>query len=195
MTLRRAFQTLENRDIDRVEIDGPFLCNRTDAWLGNGYYFWDSLINVAHWWGVEIAGYDENGYIICEALFNLDEARCFNLVDNKEHLELFNRTKKLMIEKGLYEKNKTTVARIINFLKDQVKVFRFEAIRAYGVNSIGYKSDYRNRTKFIYKESRTTSQYLDSSPAMQVCFFTKDSLDLQDFKIVYPPELVDDYVV
>lgn len=195
MNLRRAFQTLENRDIDRVEIDGPFRCNRSDAWLGSGYYFWDTLIDVAHWWGVEIAGYDKNGYIICEAFFNLDEARCFNLVDNKEHLKLLNSTKELMIDEGLYEKDKTTVARIISFIKDQVKAFKYEAIRVYGVNSIGYKSKYGNRTKFVYKESGYSTQYLDSAPAIQICFFNKDSLDLKNFKIVYPAELSDGYVV
>ena len=45
MKLRKAYQTLENRNNpDQIEEQGPFLCNRKSAWLGEGYYFWDSFI-------------------------------------------------------------------------------------------------------------------------------------------------------
>ena len=42
MKLRKAYQTLENRsNPDQIEEQGPFLCRHKNAWLGEGYYFWD----------------------------------------------------------------------------------------------------------------------------------------------------------
>ena len=40
-----GYHTVEDRDNpDEIEADGPFKCTRGDAWLGPGYYFWDSKI-------------------------------------------------------------------------------------------------------------------------------------------------------
>lgn len=193
--MRKAFQTLENRDIDKIEKDGPFKCSKGNAWLGDGYYFWDSFIEVAHWWGTDGAFYKTPGYVICQAFFEFNEEKCFNLVDNPEHLEMFNETKNVLRKEGLYEDNKTTVARIIEFLKRKNKSFNFEAIRAYGVNSIGKNSFYSNRTIFVYKNEKAGFQYLDSTPAIQICFFRKNSLGLNKYKIIYPPEYTDEYLV
>lgn len=193
--MRKAYQTLEDRvNYDYVENFGPFQCNHEKAWLGSGYYFWDSFIENAHWWGAEGACYN-NGYIICESTFELDNFKCFNLVDNPEHLRLFNDTRKLMREKGLYIPNVTTVSRIIQHIKETIKVFRYEAIRVYGINSVSFGSQYSNRTIFKYKKEEKSFQYLDSTPAIQICFYEKKSLGRKDFKIIYPPELCEDYLV
>jgi len=112
MKLRKAYQTLENRNNpDQIEEQGPFLCNRKSAWLGEGYYFWDSFIENAHWWGQE--GY-KNNYVICESTFELDEDKCFNLVDNPEHLKLFEFTKKALIEQQIHN---LIVPRVIEIFK------------------------------------------------------------------------------
>ena len=48
MGWKTIYQTLENRDnADEVERDGPFLCNRKNAWLGTGYYFGDTFVELA----------------------------------------------------------------------------------------------------------------------------------------------------
>lgn len=180
MKLRKAYQTLENRNNpDQIEEQGPFLCNRKSAWLGEGYYFWDSFIENAHWWGQE--GY-KNNYVICESTFELDEDKCFNLVDNPEHLKLFEFTKKALIEQQIHN---LIVPRVIKFLK-QRKNFKYEAIRANGINS---KNE--SRTPFVIKGH----QYLESFPAIQICFFSKKSLNRRGFKIIYPEEYVQGYVV
>ena len=180
MKLRKAYQTLENRNNpDQIEEQGPFLCNRQSAWLGEGYYFWDSFIENAHWWGQE--GY-KNNYVICESTFELDEDKCFNLVDNPEHLKLFEFTKKALIEQQIHN---LIVPRVIEFLK-QRKNFKYEAIRANGINS---KNE--SRTPFVIKGH----QYLESFPAIQICFLTKKSLNRRGFKIIYPEEYMQGYVV
>jgi hypothetical protein len=193
MPIRKAYQTLEDRDIHKIEIEGPFLCTRTNAWLGNGYYFWESFIENAHWWGLEGACY-KHGYVICETHFDLDDNRCFNLVDNPNHLEQFNKTKNFLKEKKLYVDGVTTVARVINYIKE-IDVFNFEAIRVYGISSVGFNSTYSNRTIFVFKNGKRFSQYLDSTPAIQINFFSKNSLNREGFKMIFPPEYTDDYLV
>lgn len=194
MAIKKVYQTLEDRgNPDEVETNGPFLCKRKNAWLGNGYYFWDSFIDNAHWWGSEGAQYI-NGYFICEALYDFDEAFCFNLIDNNEHLKLFNETKEIMYENGLYKPNVTTVARIIEYVKNTLNLFTYEAIRVFGINSKSYNSQYSNRTIF---DRRNNTKYLDSKPAIQICFYSKtcSNLNLRNYKLIYPPEYSEDYLV
>jgi hypothetical protein len=192
LATKTVYQTLEDRgNPDYVENNGPFPCNRNNAWLGNGYYFWDSFIENAHWWGCEGSRFT-NGYFICEAIYDFDETICFNLIDNPQHFQLFNNTKKIMLEKGLYVPNQTTVARIIEHIKNTLKVFKYEAIRVYGINSKSFNSPYSNRTIFDKKHN---TKYLDSLPAIQICFYSKSSLNFRDYTLIYPPEYTDDYLV
>ena len=184
MAIKTVYQTLEDRgNPDHVENNGPFLCNRNNAWLGSGYYFWDSFIENAHWWGCEGAKF-KNGYFICKAVYDFDETICFNLIDNPQHFQLFNDAKKIMEEKGLYVPNQTTVSRIIEHIKNILKIFKFQAIRVYGVNSKSFNSGYSNRSIF----DKHGTKYLDSLPAIQICFYSKSSLNLRDYTLIYPPE-------
>lgn len=192
MAIRTVYQTLEDRDNpDFVEQNGPFKCVRKNAWLGDGYYFWDSFIENAHWWGAEGASYGGR-YMICESTYVLDEERCFNLIDNPLHFEMYNNTKQLMHDKGLFVENVTTVARIIEYIKNTLKLFKYEGIRVYGVNSKSFSSPFSNRTIF---DNNHNTKYLDSIPAIQVCFYSTKSLNLKGFKLIYPPEYNNDYVV
>ena len=181
MKPRKAYQTLENRNNpDKIEEQGPFLCSHKNAWLGKGYYFWDSFIENAHWWGRE--GYKSN-YVICESTFELDEDKCFNLIDNLDHLKSFQFAKLSLQEKQIH--NNPVVPRVIELLKQQ-KSFKYEAIRANGINS-------KNENRTPFKANRP--QYLELSPAIQICFLTKEALNRKDFKIVYPEEYAEGYVV
>ncbi|MCC5920183.1 MAG: hypothetical protein LAT68_07900 [Cyclobacteriaceae bacterium] len=193
MIVRKAYQTLDNRDIHEIESKGPFLCKRMNAWLGEGYYFWDSFIENAHWWGESGARYN-NGYVICESSYDLDDEKCFNLVDNPSHLDQFNGIKKILVERGLYKVEETTVARVIEFIK-KIGVFNFEAIRVFGINSVGQRSSFSNRTIFVYKGGKNALQYLDSTPAIQINFLSKKGLNRRGFKIVYPLEYTEGYLV
>ena len=189
---RKAYQTLEDRgNANEIENNGPFSCDRKNAWLGRGYYFWDSFINNAHWWGQEGACY-KDGYIICESSFELND-KCFDLYDNPEHIQQFKLALNLMKEKGLFVKNKTTVGRIIEFLKSSNAFFsQYEAIRVCGVNSKGSDSLFIERIPF--KEGKKF-QYLDISSPIQICFIKKEGLNREGFKIVYPSEYSEDYLV
>lgn len=52
MNDKTLYQTVEDRNNpSEIETEGPFLCVRNNAWLGRGYYFWDTFVELAHWWG------------------------------------------------------------------------------------------------------------------------------------------------
>jgi len=191
--LRRVvvYQTLEDRgtDLDKLEANGPYPCNWPNTWLGLGYYFWDSFIKNAHWWGQEIRNYP-NGYIICEAICDFNDSDCCDLVGNTEHLKLFHDAYEFLKQKGLAD-SKTTVGRVIQYLKEDVKTFKYSATRALGFRSKNFHSKFSFTLPF--EESKPA--YLDFTPAIQICFYSKTSLNLRDYKIKYPPEYSEDYLV
>ncbi len=45
----------------------PHWSEDSNAWLGKGYYFWDSTVNMAHWWGKLRFNGD---YSICKSSFD-----------------------------------------------------------------------------------------------------------------------------
>lgn len=190
MATKKVYQTLEDRDNpNEIEKNGPFKCRRNNAWMGEGYYFWESFIDNAHWWGKECNSF-EDGYVICEAIYTEDEEKCFNLIDNPVHIKMFNDTKALMQEKGLYKDGQTTVSRIIEFLRTTLKIFKYEAVRVYGVNSKFYKSNFSNQTIF---DKSHPQKYLDTSLPIQICFYSTSSLNLRNFRIIFPDKYNEDY--
>ena len=76
----------------------------------------------AHWCGQE--GY-KNNYVICESTFELDEDKCFNLVDNPEHLKLFEFTKKALIEQQIHN---LIVPRVIEIFKAAKKLLNMKPL-------------------------------------------------------------------
>ncbi len=191
MTTKKLYQTLEDRndDLDRLESNGPYPCDWENSWLGDGFYFWDSFIDNAHWWGKEIRKYP-NGYIICEAICDYNDITCCDLVGNTEHLLMFYNTYKLLESKGIADET-TTVKRLIHYLKDDIKVFNFEAIRVHGIRSKNYNSSFGLTLNFENKKP----SYLDFIPAIQICLYSKKSLNLRNYKIVYPDNYIDGYLV
>jgi hypothetical protein len=171
------FQTVEDRDnADYIESNAPFICNATNAWLGKGYYFWDTLIQNAHWWGN--VRYGEN-YVIME--YNCDsflEGKCFDLYGNMEHLKHFNEIIDYLNSQNLSTKT-ATVAKVIEYLKDKTDLTSiYDSVRAYGHFSKSVKN-------FIpFEECK--KYYLERLPAVQICLFHKKSLNLGVGRIVYP---------
>ncbi len=191
MPIKIVYQTLEDRstDLNDLEAYGPYACRWENTWLGDGYYFWDSFIKNAHWWGTDIRKYDK-GYIICKAICDYNEEECCDLVGTTAHLQMFYDTYELMKSKGLANSN-TKVKRLIHYLKNDIKKFNFQAIRAYGIRSKTYNSRFSFNLNF---EDRSPA-YMDLLPAIQICFYSKTSLNLRNYRIVFPDEYIDGYVV
>lgn len=96
---RIIYQTVEDRgNPDYVEQHGPFICTNKNAWLGEGYYFWDTIIELAHWWGNLC--YKDSGYIISQSACDDKLEKVFDLVGRPEHLTEMKRCSEIITEKG-----------------------------------------------------------------------------------------------
>lgn len=182
------FQTLLNKENpDYVEEYGPFKCAKPNAWLGHGFYFWDSHIELGHWWG-EVS-YGDN-YIICKAKIFIDKL-CFDLHGNGNHRNEFKAVCNEMINAGMTTRENLLVPQVIEFLKRK-NLFKYEAIRALGTNSVsGTLTDSYiiYRLRFV----RKSSTFMDLQPPVQICLLSKTALSLQNYKVVYPDEFVENY--
>jgi|WetSurMetagenome_2_1015567.scaffolds.fasta_scaffold276741_3 hypothetical protein len=187
MYSKDIYQTLEDRDNpDGIEINGPFKCDRKDAWLGDGYYFWDTFIELAHWWGHK--GYNGN-YIICKSNFKYENDDIFDLVGNTEHIMDFRKIGDYL-RKNVY-KPEISVRYIVDYMKTHVRDFRkYKAIRVNGIDSInGDERMLENRYYF----NKNNNAYLDCMPCIQLCVFSKKNIGGDNFKIVYPEMYCEDY--
>lgn len=185
MKIKTLFQTLQNRDnADYVEENGPFVCNWENTWLGDGYYFWDTFIENAHWWG-EVRY--QNNHFVCSAICDFDTQECFDLVGDTDHMSDFSDSVEFMKSQGLLKKE-STVSTVIRFIKEKVGGFNYQAIRAIGIHSISEHNEDYKKYLFRFKFEVNKKAYLDYKPAIQLCIFERDGLNLRDFKIEYPQE-------
>lgn len=185
MSKKIVYQTLENRGthLRSLEANGPYPCHWENSWLGDGYYFWDTFIENAHWWGKEVRRYP-TGYIICEATCNFNDEECLDLHGNMEQLKQFKDALVLARQNGVINEY-STVKNFLAKLKGELYSFqKFKAIRINGIKSKSYNSIYS--INFLFEENK--NQYLEVIPAIQICFFQKDSLNLKNYRIVFPEE-------
>lgn len=169
------YQTVENRDnADEVEQNAPYMCVNQNAWLGKGYYFWDTFIELAHQWGK--LSYNDN-YFVCKVIGECQEDNVLDLVGNTEQISDIREITKRLEEQY---RNKLTTPFVIEYLKKNTQ-FDYSVIRAYFAHSF---SDLR-----IYHLPVSTDknkiQYLDLCPAIQCCVLNKKILKLP-IEIVYP---------
>lgn len=187
MPRKILFQTVEDRDNpDAVLRDAPFKCDiARDPWLGEGYYFWDTFIELAHWWGWK--GYFGR-YMILQKIIDYSYDDYFDLVGNTDHIRVLERCSTIL-SKEFGQKN-PTVAKVIEYLKGNPKLsFNFKAIRAEGRGSIMYSEELDLKRRLFYKKGK--SAYLDLRPAIQICYFKKQDLVGPPLTIVYPDEYVE----
>ncbi len=178
---RILYQTLEDRhNIDFVRKYGPFKCSRRSAFLGDGYYFWDTNINHAHSWGKS----SYNGsYIIGKIEVPYDTSKVFDLTDPYYLQDLKDAEERL--REAYKFKKRICVRFIIDWLKeDRIFLKRFVAIRASDA-----KIQMNSNNKLFFYDGR--SEYLNMSPRVQICYFSNDSFKSLPFTIVYPDKYLD----
>ncbi|QPH38684.1 hypothetical protein [Pedobacter endophyticus] len=177
MSLRTVYQTLKDRNNnDEVVAHGPYLCNKSNAWLHEGYYFWEEFIEPAHHWGKTWCA---KKYIITRGDCLIFEHQLFDLVGNLHHIRLLKETVEFLKGEGLVTEE-TTVAHIIDFLKKE-GVFGYLATRAHTTDSFRkkYKLD-------VLKYEVDKETVLVMNPAVQICIYDLDSTLFSEFRIVYP---------
>lgn len=92
-----------------------------------------------------------------------------------------------LIEKYQDKDKQITVSFIFEFLKS-IDAFSYKAIRACGIGSFPNLSI---RISFVPFHQA----FIESIPAWQVCILNKASIKKDSYRIVYPDEYSQDYVV
>lgn len=175
------YQTLEDRDNDEeVQEHGPYWCDLYEAdgkkkegikepWLGSGYYFWDTLIEDAHWWGRTI--YPKKGYIVCQSQYDSHSPLLFDLVGNVSHSREFFECAEVI--KSNSKGQKRAFSQVLAYLKQHAD-FRYKAIRAQP-----------HPRKFVSANIYFPGggKELEKLDEVQICFFDK-SLFIAPFEIV-----------
>lgn len=179
------YQTLEDKsNVDYVEGNGPFICNRANAWLGIGYYYWDTFVDNAHLWGKKIYNIKHKDYIICLSKFEFNNKNIYDL-DSPNILLEFKILEERLSE--IYPGKNITVAMVLEQLK-RSKEFTYKAIRARAVNDMNGINP-----KIPFKVGHIA--YLDTSPHIQVCILDKTFVGKDNFKVIFPLEYSEGYAI
>jgi hypothetical protein len=165
-----GYHTLEDRDnFELIEQNGPILCVRNDAWLGIGYYFWDTNIDWGHEWGRKTY----KKYVIFKAIISL--INCYDLVGNVSDKSEFNQILNVLQEK---QKNKNIkVSEVLEYMK-KFTDFNYNTIRS------AHFPDSTTKVSFGGK----FNEFMFSNERVQICVIKKNNLTLQNFKVIYPDE-------
>ena len=112
MAIIVGYHTLEDRENpEEILKSGPKKCFNKTAWLGYGYYFWDTEIKWAHSW------LKDRDYMIFKADIEINE-NTFDLLGNVQHTIDFEKYYKDLNEilKRLKKPN-ATVPQVIDYMK------------------------------------------------------------------------------
>ena len=178
----------------------PIYCSSSDARLGEGYYFWDSAIHAAHWWGR--THYGEN-YLICQSFYDAHSEHYFDLLGDLTHRERLRECADVLREE------KQEVFSIAEVLKVLRKMPGFEeeywAIRAEAVNK---RYSDRKLDIPLHKGNSSPCEETDipfahadrrlvisCSQRVQVCVTNLAFLLEGEYRSVYPEYRDESYVV
>lgn len=186
MEFKKLFHTVrDNNDVDYIENNAPFKSTK-DTWLGEGYYFWENFIELAHWWGRVHCG---GNYIICSTSCVVKDDIILDLYGNFEQLKDFKEYKDVL--QNEYEKP-LNVNFILNHMSKHLKGFKYKVIRAKSENcATGDQYLLSKRIKFIDKYNAV----LNTNPEIQVCIWDKKILTGCNLKVIYPNELREDFII
>lgn len=166
----RAFQTVAHRDVEAIPEKAPFKCERLDAWLGHGYYFWDTNIEWAHQWGKQ--GY-KGQYVItaCDIDLNND---CLDLVGSvKDRMQLQEAADLLRKHLGP-EGEKIVMRSLIELLKDSKKLV---------IKSIRSSHSPSTRNPIYYNQRK--AEHINLADQIQICVIEKKGVILTPIEVVY----------
>lgn len=177
MKSKTLFQTLQLHNVDFVEVNGPFLCDRKDAWLSRGYYFWEH-VDLAHTWG--IFAYS-GSYIIGCLNIEYEEEELLDLMDTNT-LSSFEEAYNMLCEK--YVVRNITVAFVIEYLRKNTKV-SWKAVKSLFNNSFNVKKNPILDKGVPVSDKKKYNQRLDLRPQIQWCILDKSLFEGVPFSICY----------
>ena len=172
--------------------EDPIYCSTCDARLGEGYYFWDSAINAAHWWGRK---HYHGNYIICQSFYDAHSDRYFDLLGNVKHRSVLNECADILRQR---KPDDFSLAEVLELLKCQLPQFKelYWAIRAEAINK-SYP-DRKHDIPLIKGECSLCDEVdipfehggkrlvLSCSQRVQVCVTDLTFLIDREYKSIYP---------
>lgn len=175
---KELYQTVEDRDNpDYVLENGPFKCI-SNAWLGDGYYFWDTFIEYAHWWGEQ--GYNGH-YIVTKYLIDFNQEEIFDLLDPSYIRQLEDYSEIMRDRFGI---SNLTVPRIIKHMQ-QFAGFDYKGVRAESRGCVSHTEENQSFFKRLFFIGKSKA-YLALRPPVQICLFSKELLLSGSDEIVFP---------
>lgn len=179
LTNKKLFQTLADlENPTEVESHGPYKCRRA-PWFGEGYYLWDSFIQLAHWWGR--IGYG-NSYMIGQIEYPYNDEDFFDITgSNIEQLQDFH---ECIIEYFGSLDAKYTIPQVIELMKSRTNLTDvFLGIRGRGKHKMDIPE---NNVPIKYGKSYVYELF----PPIQICFFDNTVLNKYKFRIIHPEKYV-----
>ena len=193
--LTDIYQTLEDRgNYDEIECHGPYYCSLYDSngrlkngtqepWLGEGYYFWDTRIEDAIWWGRTIYNAHYKGYVVCSTCYDQHSPLLFDMMGSIALCEEFGLCAKIVRENCSIKK--VTFPLVLEYMKKQDR-FTYKAIR---VMPYPEKQNLKNCILFPGKKAK-----FEFPNKIQICFFDKTLLN-QPFVIAEKHPFEKEFVV
>jgi hypothetical protein len=175
MPIITGYHTLGNRgNAIEIEMDGPIKAKKIEiAWLGEGYYFWDSDLEWAHFWGNK--NYSAGYYIFCGEIKLGND--CFDLVGSAQLKIEFRKIIEELKSTGYFAPGEVfTVADVIEYLKKYtVFLQKYTAIRVTHIPKSLITIPFGgNRAEFMYVNE-----------PIQICLINLNNLDLETFKLIH----------
>jgi hypothetical protein len=173
MKLINIYQTLENRHNDNeIETHGPFFCTLYDSfgklkkgvkepWLGEGYYFWDTRIEDAKWWGECVYGF--KGYVVCHTQYDQHSDLLYDLVGDCQAFDEFEKCAKLI--KAQRKLTKISFPLVLQYLK-KIREFKYKAIRVWPYHHQETSIEFPGGKLMLHKTEK-----------VQLCFFDNTLLN------------------
>lgn len=75
------------------------------------------------------------------------------------------------------------MSRVLQYLRKEIGVFEFKAIRVQGIFSKSHTSTYFKALPF---QNNRNKPFLDLSPPIQICLYENNALDLRKYRIIFP---------
>jgi hypothetical protein len=163
----------------------PFLAEYNEAegkvpFLGEGYYFWDDNLDLAHHWG---RVHYRNKYLILEADLTFAEKELLDLVGSRRDMRYLQDIRNELLQRGLMEGD-WEVSKLVALLRHLQQsqptgseIFPFAAIRAVDHSMAGHK---QLPAKFVAEREN----YTLVNPRMIICIFEKKEITLEKKRIV-----------
>jgi hypothetical protein len=177
----------EDTGEEDVKKKAPFLSNRSDKFLGDGYYFWEDNLQVAKEWGGKVYHRRQLPYLVCEFSISCLSNEFYDLVGNRRHQKHILKIRELLTKKSK-SLHTWPIGKIIEFLRQandsndpDFEIFKgmfpFSTVRAVD-NS--YSS-----SRELLKFSNLQPNFTELNPCYIICVINIKKVDLGPISIVH----------